>query len=351
MKNITIITVTILLSVLSLISDVYSKEWDRLLNLKGQWKFTIGDDKKWSEPGFNDNSWEDIRVPSSWEDEGFNGYNGYAWYRKHFNCPSAAKNRVVYLFLGYIDDVDEVYLNGTKIGFSGSFPPDYETAYNALRRYPVPSGLLKINGENVISIRVYDSQLAGGIVSGDIGLYTSDRLMQLDVNLEGLWKFKTGNKNEWKEKDFKDNDWGSIIVPGFWETQGYQDYDGFAWYRRDFTIGNNLSNKKLVLVMGKIDDIDEVYVNGKLVGSTGEMKDDAFEIHFDNEYSQFRGYYLPDNVLQFGKTNTIAVKVFDGYISGGIYQGPIGIISQDKYARFWRQQKKDKNFLELFFGD
>lgn len=108
------------------------------VNLAGQWKFSIGDDIKCSTPAFNDANWENIKVPSPWENEGFNGYDGYAWYRKHFNIPLSLKGKSVYLSMGYIDDCDEVYVNGHLVGFSGSFPPNYYTAYNALRMYPCP---------------------------------------------------------------------------------------------------------------------------------------------------------------------------------------------------------------------
>src|SRR5512145_1485934 len=104
-----------------------------LQSLKGDWLFSIGLDENWSSPSFDDSKWEKIRVPSAWEDQGFNGYNGYAFYRKKITVPASYKGRMLYLKMGYIDDVDAVYLNGHKIGSTGSFPPNYVTAYNANR--------------------------------------------------------------------------------------------------------------------------------------------------------------------------------------------------------------------------
>ena len=97
-----------------------------LQSLKGKWQFSIGMNEEWISPKFNDSSWETIKVPSTWEDQGFNGYNGYAFYRKNINIPSTYKGRMLYLNMGYIDDVDEVYLNGHKIGSTGSFPPELQ---------------------------------------------------------------------------------------------------------------------------------------------------------------------------------------------------------------------------------
>ncbi|MBK6680677.1 MAG: hypothetical protein IPG53_11920 [Ignavibacteriales bacterium] len=79
------------------------------MDLSIHWKFQIGDDSPRSQIDFDDSKWDKITVPSSWENQGFHGYNGYAWYRVSFEGSTAlAKNPL--LHLGYIDDVDEVYL-------------------------------------------------------------------------------------------------------------------------------------------------------------------------------------------------------------------------------------------------
>ena len=338
----------ILLMILISEPNVYSQDWERLVNLKGYWKFSIGDDLNWAKTSYYDDNWEEIKVPSSWEDEGFHGYNGYAWYRKHFRL-SGIPSGSIYLLLGSIDDVDQAYVNGNLVGATGTFPPNYQTAYYAYRKYPVPVQFLNKNGDNVIAVRVYDSELQGGIINGDIGLYMSAGL-NTDINLEGQWKFKTGDNKKWKENDFNDKDWDSIIVPGFWEAQGYNNYDGFAWYRKTVKIPEDLKNKKLVLVVGKIDDLDEVYLNGKLIGSTGNIKDNADENKFSQEYAQFRGYYIPDGAIKINEDNVIAVRVFDGWKDGGIYEGPIGIITQKEYIKYWRDKKDKKNIFELLFN-
>jgi sialate O-acetylesterase len=347
-----VLTILLLLSILisSSIASWAQNNEKKYVSLSGKWKFSIGDNKKFSQPGFNDNDWEEIYAPSPWEDQGFNGYDGYAWYRKHFYCPSSLKGKMLYLHLGYIDDVDEVFINGKLVGSSGRFPPLFQTAYNASRRYPLPLSLLNVNGDNLITIRVYDSQFSGGIVSGDLGIFALDFPIQPDIALEGLWKFHLDDDLQWKEKNFNDKDWNEILVPSNWESQGYPDYDGYAWYRKKFSLPDYLKTKTLVLLMGKIDDKDEVYFNGRLIGSTGNVNDTRTN---DWDWQRFRGYYIPPEILQ--KENTIAVRVYDGYINGGIYEGPIGIMTHEKYNEYWkvrrqRVQKHQKNFWELIFG-
>jgi hypothetical protein len=321
---------------------------DYVINLEGYWKFSIGDDTAWASPDYDDKDWEEIKVPSTWENEGYYGYDGFAWYRKTFEIPGDSENRDLYLILGYVDDADETYFNGTLIGVSGGFPPYYLTAYNALRKYYIPKQLNK-KGKNTIAVRVYDIQLEGGIIKGPVGIYSvehrksSSSDLVPDINLTGTWKFETGDNPEWKEKKFNDSHWKNIFVPGVWEAQGFGGYDGFAWYRKTFKLPAEYANTKMVLLMGKIDDIDQTCINGNLIGETGDWDFEKIPRSFNeyNEWMKFRAYYIPDGILMPGKENTISVRVYDGMVDGGIYDGPIGLITQKEYAEYWEKRRRD----------
>jgi sialate O-acetylesterase len=312
-------------------------EGRRIQNLKGYWKFSIGDNREWALPDYDDSNWEEIYAPSSWENEGFHGYNGFAWYRRHFDVKEDLKGKSVYLYLGYIDDVDEVYINGYKVGFSGSFLPAFVTAYNVQRKYYIPENILSKNEKNLIAVRVYDSQLEGGIISGELGIYINENEIPLDINLAGQWKFALGDMTEFKDNNFDDSDWHTIIVPGFWEHQGFPHYDGFAWYRKDFTLPKEYQDQELVLLLGKIDDFDQIFINGSLVGYTGEFYEDMFGVNLGDNWQKQRAYVIPKEVLQKNQRNIIAVRVYDGYLDGGIYQGPIGIVTRTNYNKFWKK--------------
>ncbi|AFH50395.1 Glycoside hydrolase family protein [Ignavibacterium album JCM 16511] len=305
-----------------------------LIELKGKWKFSLGDSPERSKVDFNDDNWELIDVPSSWENQGFHGYDGFAWYRKEFTVTDDLSFENLYLILGFVDDVDETYLNGKLIGLSGGFPPNYNTAYNAYRRYKIPSGLLR-KEKNVIAVRVYDKELEGGIIGGEPGIYAVLNELNPDLTLEGIWKFKIGDDKVRADKNYDDSDWDSLFVPAHWEMQGYRDYDGFAWYRKKFSISKELSKERLVLLMGKIDDIDQTYINGVQIGSTGLWNFNKVPTDFNtgNEWEQKRIYSIPDGLLNFNDENIIAVRVYDGFRDGGIYQGPIGIITEKKFRQ------------------
>jgi sialate O-acetylesterase len=184
------------------------------IDLKGDWLIEIGDDSTYAHPNFDDSRWEVIRVPSRWENEGFPGYDGYAWYRINFNVPIDMKTENLYLKLGRIDDVDRVYLNGQFIGGKGHFPPNYQSAWEVKRLYPISVDLLLPGEKNTLAVRVYDAHGGGGIRDGEIGIYTRLDLINLILDLSGQWRFSPLEFEDWTAGSFVDTLWDEINVPG-----------------------------------------------------------------------------------------------------------------------------------------
>jgi sialate O-acetylesterase len=248
---------------------------------------------------------------------------------------------MLYVNLGYIDDADETYLNGQKIGSSGSFPPNFGTAYNAERIYYLPAEFINFNGPNVIAVKVYDAYEAGGITSGEIGIYGGNPSIDFDINLQTSWKFEPGDDMRRKDPGFDDKGWNEVMVPAPWEDQGYRDYDGYGWYRKTF-VYNGTPDDKMVVMLGKIDDVDQTYINGTLVASTGTFPRNSNDWGgYGQEYNARRGYYIPAGLLKKGE-NVIAVRVLDSGGAGGIYEGPVGLLSQAKYINYWKRIKSSR---------
>ena len=141
-----------------------------------------GTEALWAAVDYDDSEWTPITVPSLWEAEGFQGLDGIGWYRTTFNVePSDLKEKIV-VNLGMIDDSDEVWLNGVRIG-------GLEDQYNAARNYPVNSEILKTRG-NVLAVRVIDTGGGGGIYgdSNPVGLTVGG----VTRPFPEPWKFKVG---------------------------------------------------------------------------------------------------------------------------------------------------------------
>ncbi len=318
----------------------------RLVRLDRSWKFAVGDGPERAAPNYDDSGWANIHSSETWQDEGYRDYNGYAWYRQSFSLPSGFEQNNVFLALGKIDDVDEVFVNGRRVGGTGKFPPNYQSAYDNERIYPVPAAWLRPGKSNVIAIRVYDGGGVGGLVSGRPGFYTGIT-PQTEIVLDGPWKFSPGDNADWKKPAFDDSDFKSITVPLAWENAGYPDLDGYAWYRKTFTIDRTPTDQTMVLMLGKIDDYDEVFLNGTSIGRTGEI--DRPGRHDDgHSYALNRAYYFPSSLLK--ENNTLAVRVYDAGGYGGIYAGPVGIVSQTEFVNYWeaRRHHPMRDLLHLF---
>lgn len=139
-----------------------------IVDLSGTWRFRPGDHITWRNTEYNDERWDTIAVPATWESQGYD-HDGYAWYRKTFTVPEEYIGERLILVAGMINDADQTFLNGIPVGSTGSFPPDPQSESNTLRIYSIPADLLK-KEENVIAIRVYNPGQEGGLREGPVGI-------------------------------------------------------------------------------------------------------------------------------------------------------------------------------------
>lgn len=155
---------------------VHVKLGDSAIDLAGPWKFHIGDDTAWAQPGFNDSSWEDVDLTPDgktglspgWTARGHAGYSGYAWYRLQIDVQEAKRSLALKMPDSF-DDAYQVFVNGQRIGEFGKFTQHGVTAYSGLpTAFRLPKGAR--NGEMSIAIRVwmdsatpFNSPDAGGL--------------------------------------------------------------------------------------------------------------------------------------------------------------------------------------------
>ena len=133
------------------------------------------------------------------------------------------------------------------------------------------------------------------------------------------------------------------------KTEGYDDYDGYAWYRVKFKLPQNFSTGEYYLSLGKIDDIDDVYLNGKYIGSVYDLKKDGDYKRTGWEYNARRIYKIPEDLLNRDGMNIIAIRVYDGQLGGGIYEGPVGIMSAENYKRYRNKYYTNQSFWDYWY--
>ena len=155
----------------------------------------------------------------------------------------------------------------------------------------------------------------------------------LQIDLMGNWLFikePNDNRIDGAAVDLDVSSWRTV-QPGLdWWTNGFGGYDdlgwytGRAWYRREFFVPEDFPTEDLTLLAGKIDDADEVFINGQKVGSTG-MENGEFVV---SHWAELREYKISSSVLKYGETNVIAINMINSSGGGGIYSGPIGIYTK-----------------------
>jgi sialate O-acetylesterase len=139
------------------------------------------DGQSYEDPGLDDRDWDTMPVPGLWETAGYTGMDGVAWYRTAFELSSQEAATGIVLGLGMIDDSDEAWVNGQRVG-------GLSNRWNTPRRYEVGPEALRA-GINHLAVRVTDSGGGGGI-HGDAGLVYVQPNGAARRALRDAWKFR-----------------------------------------------------------------------------------------------------------------------------------------------------------------
>ncbi|MBW8847585.1 MAG: hypothetical protein JF607_21680 [Burkholderiales bacterium] len=145
--------------------------WQKGLPLDGV------DTSGWSAAADIDADWPTLQAPGNWEGQGLADVDGVVWMRKHVELKAAQAAGAAELHLAKVDDCDEVWVNGHKVGG--------QCGWEQARHYTLPAGLLRA-GANWIAVRVTDTGGGGGI-------YGEAANLRLDtaagtVSLVGPWR-------------------------------------------------------------------------------------------------------------------------------------------------------------------
>ena len=200
----------------------------------------------------------------------------------------------------------------------------YFFARELQRTIEVPIGLIHASwgGSN---IRPWISA-AGLRASGDYGpaldtlsLYDKDAAAgqaRFAAQWESWWRSKTGERageepwqstppsmaSDWRAAPAGLGDWRTWNVPEL------KEFTGLVWFRTTVTLSAAQADSAATLVLGKINQVDETWINGRAVGNT---------FGYDAE----RSYALAKGSLRAGD-NLIVVNALSTYGNGGLLAGP-----------------------------
>jgi beta-galactosidase len=262
----------------------------------GEWRFHKGDDAAWKAPDLDDSQWQSVRLPDTWEHHsGYTGDSVYGWFRRRIEIPEEDKGKDLVFLLGSIDDVDEAWLNGRRIGGSGSFPPDYVSAWNATRRYHVPASLVHGDGSDVLAVRVFDE-------AGDGGIYRAE------ARSVRVGPFDSGESA------------GGASTGYF--------VGGTGWYRKHFTLAPTDAGKNVTVCFDGVYMNADVWINGRHLGN------------HPYGYTSFT-FNLTPHLNPAGQENVLAVQVKNTgknsrwYSGSGIYRHVWLAIADPVHVPVW----------------
>ncbi|MFA5834647.1 MAG: sialate O-acetylesterase [Bacteroidota bacterium] len=140
-------------------------------------------DEQCSLQNYNDKNWQEINLPLSWEKGSLGKFDGVVWFRKQIVIPSAWIGKDLKVYLGPIDDMDETYVNGQKIGENLR-----EGVWNIDRVYTIPGTLVQ-DSLIQLAIRVIDLRGGGGLWGNQTKMVLTSTTEPFTVSLEGNWKY------------------------------------------------------------------------------------------------------------------------------------------------------------------
>lgn len=160
----------------------------------------------------NTSIWDEVQVPGHWENTEIGAVDGVIWFRKEFELQAGGAVGAATLHLGPIDDSDETWVNGVKVGG--------ETAkWDMFRTYRVPANTLKA-GKNIIAVKITDTGSNGGFWGNreDLKLTTSTER----VPLSGKWKYQIEEIKGQSSKPLfnKQNSIAKVFVKNYYDEKG-----------------------------------------------------------------------------------------------------------------------------------
>ena len=171
------------------------------------------------------------------------------------------------------------------------------------------------------------------------GFYETDKSVRQAIDFNIGWRFIKKDVIGAEKIDYDDSKWNIVNLPDGLEilplnASGSINYQGPAWYRKHFTLNNDLNKKKIMLHFEGIMGKSKIWINGVLLE---ENYSGYYPVHIDIT-----------NYLNFGKPNVVAVRadnsndksfppgkpqeLLDFTYFGGIYRDSWLIVHNNTYV-------------------
>ena len=200
------------------------------------------------------NGWETMPVPGEWENSVLPGFDGVVWFQRDIVLPDEADGKPLRLNLAKIDNMDDTYFNGIRVGGVDN--------YAANRSYEVPGEAVK-GGRNVISVRVIDFEGGGGIYgdAADMNVVVDGR----SYPLAGEWNYKVaGNVKDLSPRPAspQSSQYPTVLYNAMIHPISVMPVKGVLWYQGCANVGRAAQYEPLFKAL--IKDWRKLYANEEM---------------------------------------------------------------------------------------
>ena len=149
------------------------------------------------------------------------------------------------------------------------------------------------------------------------------------IDLSKDWKSFRGDSISFRAIEFDDSSWEVISLPNIVDREKKRQT---IWLRRDVVIPEHFRDKDIALFIGKIWDVEQTHVNGVKIGSAGSEYPEFF-----SEWNFFRYYHIPPEIIKYGSSNTIAVRMFTNQFALWNDSPFISTTREVRTSTFWKR--------------
>lgn len=206
-------------------------------------QYDTGLKEKWFAPDLDDSSWKTVQIPGGFAGLGVPTNPAVAYFRKEIDLPDPLPQGMSRMYLGEIEHIDTVWVNGVEVGGSGWVENP--------RVYFMRPGVLK-PGKNNVTIRVFKSKPDGGFLGKPDELYLA--LGDLSkISLAGDWKGKLSvDVQPPIPMPLGFQNWPvipSVLYEGMLAPIGHLSISGAIWYQGEENSTRGYEYRKVLPVM------------------------------------------------------------------------------------------------------
>jgi sialate O-acetylesterase len=204
-------------------------------------EYDTGLKEDWPAPTYDDSAWKTVDIMNGWSALDVAGTPAVVWFRKEVTLPDPLPAGRSMLFLGVVDRMDAVWINGKYVGGSAWVENP--------RRYFL-RGALK-PGKNLIAIRILRLGAGGGFMGkpSDLHLQVGDQ----NIPLAGDWMAKVSvDARPPQPLPISYENWPvipSVLYKGMLEPIGSLAISGAIWYQGESNAKRGYEYRKVLPAM------------------------------------------------------------------------------------------------------